>query len=375
MKFLISVLFSFISIFSYASEYTVIKLGTESFDHIKWEHITAINSKGQVLGTYRTENQRNHGLYLADKNNGVLLLEMDENQMEGCPWPIALNNLGQVLSNGYNSQGDYGVWLWSRLFGFYWLNIYNSKHSTATAFNDLAQVIGSYRPNGNTSSRAFLWDNGVVTDMGPDSKLAKQIEDLGYYVRDICLTSINNKGEIVGFFTCGKYNAIKKKYINTGFVSFFWNGDVHPIYLEGMDPLMHFPNILQINNQSIVMISSGRSTYLWDKENGVKTIDFDGQMINDNNVILGRSNARIPLGPDDWENPQAIWKNGIVKNLTGLLGVKDLRNMSPRFSDTYSVEKLDRATAINNSEEIVCEGVIWNESHPVLISPTDNKKK
>lgn len=355
---------------SHGCEYTIKKFGTEAFDLVRWENITSINSRGQVLGAYYEDHKQTGGMYLLDVRNGVFLIAMDQNQISGRLWPVALNNCGQILSNGYKRTGGYGACLWSKSLGFYWLNVFDSKHSIGIAFNDLGQIIGTYRPNPNSNDeRAFLWNNGVVSDMGPESSFGKQLESYGYHVMDVRLTSINNRGEFAGFFACGKYNEMKKKYIVIGYLPFFWDGDAHIIFLNNDNPLKYPPTI-QLNNRSLLMIRLNEDTYLWDTENNARLIGFLGDAINDNGVILGRSKHKILLeNCEEWENPLAIWRDGNVITLTELLGIRDLRNISTPFSDTYSIESLSGVFGINNKNEIVGEGIVWGESHPLVISP------
>lgn len=74
----------------------------------------------------------------------------------------------------------------------------NGKESVATSINNRGQVVGRSRvvfAGGNESERAFLWQNGQMTELG----------DLpGFSNTPNFATSINNNGQIVGCIgTCG----------------------------------------------------------------------------------------------------------------------------------------------------------------------------
>lgn len=64
--------------------------------------------------------------------------------------------------------------------------------SQATALNDKGQVVGSSTSvaDGISTTHAFLWENGVMRDLG---SLATQAGDMGTIAR-----AINNSGDIVG---------------------------------------------------------------------------------------------------------------------------------------------------------------------------------
>lgn len=65
----------------------------------------------------------------------------------------------------------------------------NSSYSTATAMNDHIQVVGySVYASGNTTQHAFLWQNGVMTDLGTLSGFGSS-----------AAFAINDAGQIVGY--------------------------------------------------------------------------------------------------------------------------------------------------------------------------------
>lgn len=118
----------------------------------------------------------------------------------GVAWntPTAINNEGQVVGfsdlpgdeNGQNP--NFHAFLWTEQGGMQDLGtLPGDAISEATGINNLGQVIGVSYTAGFASSRAFLWQNGVMTDLNtlipPDSSL---------YL--ISTGDINDSGEITG---------------------------------------------------------------------------------------------------------------------------------------------------------------------------------
>ena len=95
--------------------------------------------------------------------------------------------------------------------GPYWitdLGILPGGYDASWAFslNNTGQVVGvSYDEETNTA-RGFIWDNGVMTDLG-------ELLGVNYY---IVPWSINDKGQVVGF-----------RYTSQGDHAFLWeNGEM-----------------------------------------------------------------------------------------------------------------------------------------------------
>lgn len=364
MRKILSTIFCLLSFASFASEYKVSLLGLESLPNIQCE-VTAINDKGQVLGTYRDGSIQK--IYIFDSKNGLTLIESKDDQFIR-PWK--LNNAGQVIGYGNNSK----AFIWSKVFGIRWLDIFNSPSAFASDLNDLGQIIGTYRPLGsNAGQRPFMWDNGVVTDMGQESEFAQNIENVGFHVMDIQLTSINNKGELVGYFGYGKYDLKKHKFVLVGYKNFFWNGDMHILPLsDSFSNNLPSPKAAKVNNNGSVLVSdfnpiTGKYTsYLWDLKNGLKIIDNTcGIALNDSNTIL----CQEVVIKDHIYFSYSIWNDGVVKSLDELLGVLDVNQMAPPYSDTYDIERIESLVNINNKGQIPCMGWIWGDQYPCMLEP------
>ena len=204
--------------------------------------------------------------------------------------------------------------------------------------NDVGQIVGRYRIKESDSiERPFLYSNGVASDMGTQSDLALQLENLGFHVIDIELTSINNRGEITGSFEYGKFNAMKKKFVKIGCLPFFWNGTAH--VLPFSKPFQSNVGV-KLNNKGICLISTDEETYLWDIESGLKQIqNFDGRLINDSSLIYGQLRVYNASGTD-WKWIPAIWKNDKIVSIAELLDVSAINQMVPKFSDSMAWKEL-----------------------------------
>ncbi len=361
MSKILTSLFCLLSCIAFAEEYTLSLLGVESMTEAQCS-VTAINDKGQVLGRYEECHPNNKSkIYIYDNKNGLILIDSKDQWI----YPITMNNAGQVLGSGGNDK----PFVWSKVLGIRWLDIFNSTSVKANDLNDLGQIIGSYSPVGSNTRKPFLWDYGVVTDMGPGSEFGQKIEALGYHVMEIQLMSINNKGEIAGYFAYGKFNEKKKKYVQVAKEAFFWDGDMHILQLPQNRNLVYRDEeaSIKVNNLGTVMIPSDCSTYLWDLREGLRVIDnFIGLAFNDSNILLGRTKT-MHEGVCFWT--PSIWKDGAIIELTELLGVSDINQMSPLYSDNYGIENLSNFSDINNKGQIPCVGSIWGDSYPCLIEP------
>src|SRR5580700_7044160 len=95
----------------------------------------------------------------------------------------AINNNGQVVGSNANNQ----AWLYSNGTVEY-LGTLGGNVSIATSINSLSQIVGySTISQGTSPARAFLYDNGVMHDLG--------------FGNGSSALAINNSGEITGFIT------------------------------------------------------------------------------------------------------------------------------------------------------------------------------
>jgi len=111
-------------------------------------------------------------------------------------FPAWLNNRGQVVGVS-NLAGDqaHHAFLWDKKQGLKDLGTLKgySSASYANWINDAGEIVGE--SDSQTASRAFLWRNGIMTN-------------LGTVAGDTCsvANSINSQGQIVGFGTADCFN-------------------------------------------------------------------------------------------------------------------------------------------------------------------------
>lgn len=159
---------------------------------------TAINDEGQVVGISGTCDVA-VGAYSAKH---ALLWEngkaIDLGNLGGAGWntPTAINNKGEVAGfsdlpgdvSGGILKANFHAFLWTKEHGMQDLGtLPGDTMSEATGINNLGQIVGVSYP----SSHAFLWQDGVMTDL---NKLIPADSSLAL----ISTGDINDAGEITG---------------------------------------------------------------------------------------------------------------------------------------------------------------------------------
>lgn len=389
MNIIISALICFstlmLPLIATAANYKVSMIGTESITGMQWS-VTGINNKGQVYGScteYVPYQNSKQSLFICDDKNVFELIDGTDHQKNYYLNPSAANNNGWVVGH-WNGQSSSFIWskaLGLRAFdvdGYFKSSLTKNdtnNFSTPIALNDLGQVIGTYYTH-SRGNRPFLWDNGVLCEMGIGSEFAQQFEELGFHVIDIKLTAINNKGELGGYLQYGKYNEKKKIYVPAGYKTFFWDGVPHILPLPSD---IEAPEVVKLNYNGVVLVRiripdrenvHNQVTYLWDIENDLQILpDFHGNTLNDSSIVLGT--IRQYTCCREWEEIPAIWKEGCCITLAELLGVSNIRNIAAPYSESYEIERIDQVISINNKGQIVCIGCLWGESHPCILAPTN----
>ena len=381
-----------------AAEYKVSLVGTEGISNPSFSG-TYINDNGQVFGTinyqyvYISDQKKGLSIFSEDNISGKVKKNLDkvdkttdfdddddyhdyddDTSDKEVKFTPCLNSYeGHLIFNNNNQMLVKGYWgaacLWNPVSGLQSINVFNNSDVQTIDLNDSGQVIGGYQKTyGRGDLRPFFWDNGVATDMGPGSEFTQKFEAVGYHVMDIKLTSLNNKGEITGHFTVGKYNAKQNRYVEIGKrLYFYWNGSINIIPLQTKRDNLE----MKLNNTGSVLINIGYKTYLWNIENGLQEIpDFYGYDFNDSNVILGK------LYDYDYHNDEervypVIWKKGSFTKISELLNKKDLSDLAPAYSDSFDVEEIKEISGINNKGQIVAMGLVWGEWHPCIIEPIE----
>jgi probable HAF family extracellular repeat protein len=200
-----------------------------------------INERGQVAACSYTNSTRNPTTgtptldpFLWDEKNGMQDLGT-LGGTSGCA--INLNNRSQVI--GYsNVPGDVGCPSACEVHPFLWgggglrdLGTFGGTSGRAIAINDGGDVVG-WAMDQNEQVRAFLWRNGVKTNLGTLSPLPYSNAQW-----------INSKGQVVGF-------AADANFITR--VAFLWENGGPMVDLNSLVPPgseLQLTNALNINDR------------------------------------------------------------------------------------------------------------------------------
>jgi len=128
----------------------------------------AINSSGQVVGTGGPDGRA----FLWDSVNGVRYLNGANTQA------VDINDLGQVTGVANNTDQAF---VWDSVNGLRDVNI-GTLQEAGNGINNSGYVVGTYQfePSNDGPLHAFLWNNGVASDIHPDglpSSAANAVND------------------------------------------------------------------------------------------------------------------------------------------------------------------------------------------------------
>ncbi len=162
-----------------------------------------INDKGQVVGSSGTCGQFNPATYDHLVENHALLWEKDgsvhdlgnlggEGGLAG-NHACAINNRSQVVGHSVlKDNSKFHGFLWTKETGMHDLGtLPGDAASLALGINDRGQVAGASLGAGLTTLRAFVWENGHMTDL---NTLVRGRSNLYLLLAE----SINDYGEMVG---------------------------------------------------------------------------------------------------------------------------------------------------------------------------------
>jgi probable HAF family extracellular repeat protein len=182
-----------------SAQYTIFDYPYTPFGVVSQTNATAINSPGQIVGSYE-DIYGTHGFLLSqgvysqlDEPNASYTVRGGATGDWGT-FPSGINSQGQVVGNYVNER-----W-WDPNFGFHGFVLSHGVYTSlddpsgigqtfASSINDHGDVVGTYFGGG---THGFLLSKGVYTNI-----------DYPYGVGYVSTyaSAINNRGDIVGYYT------------------------------------------------------------------------------------------------------------------------------------------------------------------------------
>jgi probable HAF family extracellular repeat protein len=306
--------------------------------------VNQINKKGIVAGNWGNGDDGSGQAAILDHGGHKLLGSLGGSRSVA----YAINDWKQVVGIA-TLAGDatYHAFLWSNgvmsdlgtLSG-------STDYSTAKGINNLNQVVGTSFVG--SVQHGFIYQNGVMADMGPPGGLGDQYS----------AEAINDLGHVIGWIALspngdwGGYLYRDGEWINLG-------------HLDESLP-MSYPFAVNIHDQVVgwsdVRNADGQVTahaFLWSggviKDLGVIPAGVDGYStafdINDEGQIVGSTTALTqPI-------TAFLYKGGRMIDLNTLL------------APGSAVWQLISAVSINNKGDIVGYGRIGFDTHALLLTP------
>jgi len=297
--------------------------------------------------------------------------------VSGRSWAYSINNNGQIAGTSqFPNGGPIRAFLWDN-GTMTNLGSISGNTSSGQGINDNRQVVGNYATASGDDDRVYIYDNGVMSDLG----LSKS----GAY-------GINNSGQITGFT-----NVNSDDYFNLAFV---YSGGIKTNLgtLGGnMSTAYGINDSGQITGGSNKTVSGNLSAFLY--SDGIMTdlgtlggFHSEGSAINDNGQVTGSSyttggarhgfiysdgvmtdigtlggNRSAGRGINDSGHIVGsggagwdipfVWKDGVMTDLNTLI-------------DPASGWTLTNATGINNNGWIIGNGIApGGYRHAFLMTP------
>ena len=298
-----------------------------------------VNDHGQICGLYSLNGVQYAFLY--NSKDGIQLIDAPESAI-----PKKINNCGQIIGQFKPDGTHEHAFLWDAEQGFVDLGTLGGSSSYANDLNDYGQVVGHASTDNNVAIRAFVWENGYMTDLGAMSG------DLGLIGNTSSAQGINNDGIIVGISTCVLVH--KGKVVRNVQRSVIWK-DKH---IEDLQP--------NFKGQTSCVVSCTNTGYVFVQQ---ESPQWPNRMCAVNLVT----------GDEKIFNQCYDTVNDKLHMLTGNIfaSEQDLHilnsDATSTLSDPSSIWTHVHAKNMNNNGLIVGTGqTIYGETHAVIIRPVQN---
>ncbi len=239
---------------------------------------------------------------------------------------LDVNDAGQVAGSSYDATGK-KAFIWENgtmtSLGTLGGSVSGVGQMTSgvhfgKAINNAGQIVG-HSTNSAGQTHAFIWENGVMTDLGTLG---------GNY--DLAL-DINEHGQVAG-----------TSYAGGAMHAFIWeNGVITDLGIEG-----GASEAVAINDAGQIAANSADSAYLW--ENGVLTnlgtlgdsasavdIDENGRIVGNSTTTMGNYSTSPVIISRGF-----IWEDGTMTDLGdlggGLTSVSDINNLGQVVGYSYT---------------------------------------
>ena len=302
---------------------TMIDLGTLGGDS---SEAVTINDRGQVIGFSKTASGQTHAFLWQD---GALI---DLGTLGGPDSSArAINKHGWVVGSSTTASGQTHAFLWKD--GVMTdLGTLGGASSEANAINDRGQVVGSSRIAASSCSRAFLWEDGAMIDLG--SFFTGACHPNRPLPSDAAL-AINNRGQVVGHsgldiesleraFLWEKGVMTDLGYLFDRILAAVAINNRGQIVVSSLHPLNETVDFVWEEGRRIPLGTLGGSY-------------TDAVAINERGQVVGSSHINPPWGPGP-ANPHAfLWEDGVMTDLGTLSPIFVSRSEALAINDRGQV--------------------------------------
>jgi probable HAF family extracellular repeat protein len=319
-----------------AQSYTITDLGVLAGGN--YTQPAGLNQHGAVVGSANSANSATHAFLWTSaeglRDLGALGGLTAESAANG------INNSNQVVGFSFLANNSSArAFLWTSSAGMKSLGTLGGNSSSAMGINDAGQVVGSsYTTKNSSTEHPFLWT------------AAGGMEDLGTLGGNSAEAwAINSSGAVVGY-----------SYLADGvtYHAFLWTPAGGMQDLGTLGGSNSFAAAINDKNQVVGYAdppSGNETAFIWDESRGMRSIGAgpgaSAGGINEASQVVG-SFGSLPPGALLW---------------TATEHAQALVNLIPPNSGWT----LNDAGAINQSGQIIAFGLIGNEQHGALLTPTN----